>query len=170
MTTLMRLEGEILVRCFKISRYAALLFCFVTVSHSVLAGATAHANIDDLSLLIIDMRPLKLCFSKSLNVFTEYIADYADRPSVEIIIGNAPWQLTSVRALSSFYKIDIRPDDNNTLMQPFFATPNKHPCLHANTQEEEQDFYAPTGNGSTVTKVTCIECGFVLRRKSVYSC
>jgi hypothetical protein len=99
-------------------------------------------------LLVFDVTNLEFCYSSCVKVFMGFSQDYNSRPPLQFIISNALWQVTSLKTM-------VRFSPNCTVLEA-------NDCHHTETKTEEDFFFAPTGNGSIITKVICLKCGVIL--------
>eukprot|EP01031_Cornospumella_fuschlensis_P025249 gene25249-30491_t len=132
-----------------------------------------HMKVDTVKGIIVNIVDLPFCYSACVRVlmdtFQDLVADYGyDAPEMEIIIGTAPWQLTSVKAMGTMIRgLKVVKSEESVLKE---CTPmeGSRTCPHARIDTKEDDFFAPTGNGSIRTRIFCVDCGWILSEKSEY--
>ena len=139
------------------------------------------------TILELSLRSLDFCYSSVVKVFLGYFQDFS-RPVIELCMGRQAWQVTSLKMMVGMSRnIKVIPEptvtSEDTIPQAAAgveSTPNESSssselasntplyCRHKDTRNDEEHFFAPTGNGSIVTKVICNSCGEVLSTSSEY--
>jgi hypothetical protein len=105
-------------------------------------------------MLQLDLTKLDFCYSAVVKVFVNYLTSH-DRPRIELMLGNQAWQVTSMKTLAG--------------MSSYCTIVPGSDCPHTELYCKEDDFYAPTGSGSTVTTTFCKLCNMELAKHSVYN-
>lgn len=149
---------------------------------------------DQLILLILDIRELSFCYSACIKSMMNFLQSRSDGLPLEIIIKErVMWQETSVRSMGGMYRncsVVVAVGSSLSSLTPnyFIEAPatdrtmaaSVHSslspeanyqlayCSHPNIQTEEEYFFAPTGNGSIVTRTFCADCGYEISRTSQY--
>jgi hypothetical protein len=101
--------------------------------------------------MVLDVTELDFCYSECIRALLTFSTESYNRPPLHVMISNATWQVTSLRAMAGFCP-------NCTIGTSLYGDR----CCSGLTRTDEDQFFAPTGSGSIVTKVVCCDCGKVL--------
>eukprot|EP01032_Pedospumella_encystans_P012997 gene12997-14994_t len=138
------------------------------------------SQIRELSLskseLIIDVANVDFCYSTGVKAFLALGQDYLDRPPLKFLISNKMWQITirSIVGFSPHCSVEVvlpacaaapapTVSDNPTNENSEASSSHSGVCCHASTRTEEDQFFAPTGKGTIVTRTICEKCGFEMK-------
>lgn len=131
-----------------------------------------HFHQDSISMFLVDLVELSFCYSNCVKVLMNALTESVARPETELIIGKAMWQVTSVRAMGTMISsCKVVNKETSSIWQHLTNQELSKPhgsCEHANTESVDDNFFAPTGNGSIRTTIKCADCGFALSQTSEY--
>ncbi|RYH21097.1 hypothetical protein EON65_21485 [archaeon] len=134
-----------------------------------------HLKVDTVKGIVVDIQDLPYCYSACLRVIMDSLQDLEteyghDTPNLEILIGTASWQITSVKAMCTMIRgLEVVTSEESVLKE-CKPIEGSRTCAHTNTDTKEDDFFAPTGNGTIRTRIYCVDCGWILTEKSEYFC
>ncbi len=127
------------------------------------------------SELIIDVTNVDFCYSTGVKSLLALGQDYLNRPPLKFLISNKMWQITirSIVGYSPNCSVEVvlpasaptATGSNNNPSPGDSQASSAHPpgvCCHPTTRTEEDNFFAPTGKGTIVTRTICEQCGFEL--------